>query len=386
MGLAPGSGPWSPTVAEAYQLGGSSAPARTPYREEREASITSLPDNVSNAIAALDLSSDGDAMSPTEPAITPKLRASAVMGAGLSAAQPPPRKLTPSLPPLNTAVAAKSGPVSAAAYVPPIGHAHSTAQRDPFASPSVHNVRQGQGRALTAAPGIGSEIWARQKEGVAGFGRGSPAGTPQGEYPQPYQFGNGPFSPGSAGAYGQQQQQGYFPGSPSSSRHQQQPPPPWQSQAQFQPPLPPQQLPPGLQQLIASGQLPPNWMEILQASMQATGQQFPQTGFPMPPPPMGMPPPHMPQPFDGYVPPPPMMPHNGHVPSPGFGPPPSSAHSAPSGHHQPPLVIPPDVAAFAAERGLNPPAHQVDLAPRDAHFAVIKSLTEDDVHKVRETT
>lgn len=60
------------------------------------------------------------------------------------------------------------GPQSAAAYVPPIGHAHSTAPRDSsFVSP-VDALANRAG--FTAAPGAGAMNWMSQKEKLIGRG------------------------------------------------------------------------------------------------------------------------------------------------------------------------------------------------------------------------
>ena len=353
--------PWSPTAEEVKKLGSSgrkeaTSPLESPVRtsfdsSDRERDIDGLPEsgvNVDHLYNQVRSNNAGNA-----------------------------RRSTPLLPPLVTNFSAQSqsspsdpkpthngpvyhGPASASAYVPPIGHAHSNAKGDsPFNTRDAHAAARKN--AFTAAPGLGADVWSQEKERMAGQrqpdGYGHGGRQINNGHNQQYDHQPVHTPPQHQHQHYQQPRQDIAP-APQQLTEYQPAPNLWNPQpALYQALLANPALAAGLQPLPSAPPLvpglPANWLELLQASMQATHLGNPLAALPLPLP--GM------HPAPGFA-------------NPGLPPVPTHSTNVPSN--------PLDVTSLALRKNYNPLPGTFDLNPPNARFFVIKSYTEEDVHKV----
>ncbi|CBQ73119.1 conserved hypothetical protein [Sporisorium reilianum SRZ2] len=260
-----------------------------------------------------------------------------------------------------------SGPISAAAYVPPIGHAHTRHQSN---DPSASNASAFEGDMsqrfgpFTAAPAGG---W-MDKDAIAGRFDAGPAARGAGPDSQPW------TQQPQAGPYAAAAAAGMDPNvmALSMALAQEQ-----QRNAILQAQLGARNNASGMHEPHLFGMQPID----LNAGMQSIGQQL-RGGVAMPSsPPMGamgnLPARGQPFPMQQSTPAfrPPMQ---AQAPSP--RPPAGGVFSSGDAEG----VVPPtpvDPTSLAMQKGYNPAPGTFDLAPVNARFFVIKSYTEDDVHK-----
>ncbi|SPO25686.1 uncharacterized protein UTRI_03051 [Ustilago trichophora] len=248
-----------------------------------------------------------------------------------------------------------SGPLSAAAYVPPIGHAHSRHQsNDPTGSnTSTFDADPSQRFGpFTAAP-AGSWM---DKDNIAGRAAADSQSWAQQSTAIPYPaMGMDPNVMALSMALAQEQQRSAFLQAQLGARNNAI----------------------GMQEPHLFGMQPID----LNGPMQSIGQQLRGGPLPSSPPIGGMG--NLPQrgpsfPMQPSQPPfrPPM-----HAQAPSPRPPPAGAPftSGDTEGGAPPTPV--DPASLALQKGYNPAPGTFDLAPPNARFFVIKSYTEDDVHK-----
>ncbi|KAJ1581032.1 hypothetical protein NDA12_003348 [Ustilago hordei] len=264
---------------------------------------------------------------------------------------------------------AVSGPISAAAFVPPIGHAHYRHQSNDPSAFSASNFDDDQSQRFgpfTAAP-AGSWV---EKDHVTGrFNDGSS------------QTGGPAFD---SQLWSQQSAAAPYPGMAidpnvmalSMALAQEQ-----QRNTILQAQLGARNNAAGMQDPHFFGMQPID----LNGPMQSIGQQLRGAAFPTSSPPMGamgnlpsrgplFPMQHQQQ---QYRPP---MHNQSPSPRPPTGQPfPGAGQDAEASSAAPPTPV--DPASLAMQKGYNPAPGTFDLAPPDARFFVIKSYTEDDVHK-----
>ncbi len=254
------------------------------------------------------------------------------------------------------------GPMSASAFVPPIGHAHSRNQsNDPNGShaPLFDPVSSRLG-PFTAAP---TGTWL-DKDAIAGRSDAGPGAGPMPDsQPWPMQASAAPFA--SMGmdpnvmalsmALAQEQQRNAILQAQLGARH----------------------AAPGMHEPHLFGMQPID----LNANMQSIGQQL--RGGPLP----GSPPvgntTNLPARGGAFQMQPPPPPHAQYRSPPlahaalGRG----GAPHAPAQDGEAEAPTPVDPTSLAIEKGYNPAPGTFDLAPANARFFVIKSYTEEDVHK-----
>lgn len=407
----PGAGPWSPTAEEVAKLrepmkrqnsgenlgsppqghvgnGVSISPRRQASNEGgEEAQEDDGPDFVrmQSAFQRMEMA---NGTSPLSVATNlPAGQAGALQGLGSGTTPTTATRARVTLPPLVTnfgagkpgffnaapgSQAGFQGPASAAAYVPPIGH--SFRDHDTFSKPEAL-ARAGQ----TAGPGIGSNVWGAQKQMLAGSTQAGPVDWNLNQQGAP-SAGPQASAAGSMPALEQQlHQQMLINQQLQQLQHLQQQQQILQQQqaqllsqtgmslpAQPQGAVPSFQQPPGLAGVPQPPPQPPLGMPSSQASAQpyfnsgaANGGQL---GAPFGRPfvPNGGAPPN------GFP--------QGFYQMPGYAT--GSGAPAPHGLH---TGQAPDVQTLAQKKGYNPT--NFDLQPKSARFFVIKSYTEEDVHK-----
>ncbi|TKY85842.1 hypothetical protein EX895_005383 [Sporisorium graminicola] len=259
-----------------------------------------------------------------------------------------------------------SGPISAAAYVPPIGHAHSRHQSNDPSSAQCFDADMAQRFGpFTAAPAGG---WL-DKDAVAGrFDAGQPA-RGAGPDSQPWMQ----QQPQHAGAYPAGIDPNVMALSMALAQEQ-------QRNAVLQAQL-------GARSSSSAGGLhDPHLFGMqpidLHGGMQSIGQQL-RGGAAMPAsPPMGamghLPSRGQPFPMQQQSAPAFRPPMQAQVPSPR---PPAGGVFTSVDAEGVPAATPVDPTSLALQKGYNPAPGTFDLAPVNARFFVIKSYTEDDVHK-----
>ncbi|KAJ1032920.1 hypothetical protein NDA16_000199 [Ustilago loliicola] len=261
-----------------------------------------------------------------------------------------------------------SGPMSAAAFVPPIGHAHSRHQsNDPSGSnASTFDADPTQRFGpFTAAP-VGSWM---EKDHIAGRfndSRAAAGGPAVESHPWPQQSAAAPYP-------GMGMDPNFMALSMALAQEQ-------QRNAILQAQLGARNTAGGMQEPHLFGMQPID----LNGHMQSIGQQL--RGGPLPSsPPMGamgnLPSrgPHFPMQHQQQQFRPPL-----HAQTPSPRPPSGQPFPGAGKDTDPSRAAPPtplDPASLAIQKGYNPAPGTFDLAPPNAHFFVIKSYTEDDVHK-----
>lgn len=374
-----GKSPWSPTAEEVAMLGTSGIPAAklSPSLDSSFSQMDLNPPKPAYKQYSTDSFSSANSDATYQPNLTAPLSRPQLPN---GAPSPLGRKITPALPPLVTSFssahreqsspvsasnAAKpalpfQGPFSAAAYVRPIGHSTTQRASETSFTPARREAVQLHDKgAFTAAPGT-SDIWQRQKAKIAGTSPISSLSQPSGIDAQP---------PLRRGNSGQSRLNSAAAESPGVQQHQQ----PFsvtqqmqllaslsQQQQQYQPNL--WNPPPSL----------PQWQGTdtsLHSSADTAASLQPQT--------VDWTSGHVFQPWQQ-----PMQTSYNHQ-SPILS---NNTRSfVPSAPNTPALVpaaapaVSPEVQQMITAKGLNPPSF--DITPKKASFCVIKSYTEDDIHK-----
>ena len=340
-----------------------------------DGSSTSLAE-VSKALSSLEVSGSsalaGDDALDTQASVTPMSRSmfpttpshsSAVDGRPLSARKLPQLVTSRDALQRGQRVDGTSGPFSAAAFVPPIGHAHARHQSNDLSGSNATTYDAGPSQRFgpfTAAP-AGS--WP-EKDSIAGrFDGGRPNADavadsqawPQQQSPLPYQaLGMDPNVMALSMALAQEQQRNAILQAQLGARN--------NAIAVQEPHLF------GMQPIDLNG------------AMHTIGQQLRGAPLPSSPPIGGMG--SLPQRGTSFPVQQSQAPFRSplHVHAPPSRPPGlSGSPDMDAGGNVPPTPVDPTTLAF--EKGYNPPPGTFDVVPPTARFFVIKSYTEDDVHK-----
>lgn len=177
--------PWSPTPDDDAILGGSQRKRPTSFTAQEGLGISGNPHNGTSSpgleeagqgLQSLSLSGEQGPASPKPTLTSPIKRSMPSLTPLITSFEGKPKSSEPSPTSAQTSFAPSNtvryqGPFSAAAYVRPIGHSFTTSREtrsDAFTSPIAKDQIMNSKGAFTAAPGVGRDMWARQKAIIAG--------------------------------------------------------------------------------------------------------------------------------------------------------------------------------------------------------------------------